>query len=101
MRIEPEIAGVSLVMLGHFNPAILHLRGSGGISFFPKKRSKLQIRKSSNPKLLYSRLVGSACMSNQNPSKSTLLKPPMLACGTWLSEFFEKSFLIFPYGNGD
>ena len=98
MRIEPEIAGVSLVMLGHFNPAIFTPAWFGWNELLPEKTVE-DCRCENRPilKSRYSRQdwlnlhVQPESFQNQHDSS-----PPMFACGTWLSEFSEKTFLIPP-----
>ena len=51
MRIEPEIAGVSLVMLGHFNPAIFTPAWFGWNELLPEKTVKIADTKIVHPEI--------------------------------------------------
>ena len=51
MRIEPEIAGVSLVMLGHFNPAIFTPAWFGWNELLPEKTVKIAGTKIVHPQI--------------------------------------------------
>lgn len=51
MRIEPEIAGVSLVMLGHFNPAIFTPAWFGWNELLPEKTVKIAGAKIVHPQI--------------------------------------------------
>ena len=51
MRIEPEIAGVSLVMLGHFNPVIFTPTWFGWNELLPEKTVNIAGTKIVHPEI--------------------------------------------------